>query len=480
MTLKLKVLSGLKWSAAGKLLGQIISWISTIVVIRMLEPSDYGLMSLSIIFTSLCYVLSQMGLGSAIVQSKKSGDLLLQQVFSLVILSNSIIFILLWSNAGGVSEFFDSPDLASIMRVQAFQFLFSMFGVVSYAKLLRAMNYRAIAITDFFSFLLNTLVTLYLAWHGFGVWALVYGGMSGVVSRTVLLNIYSPYINRPTFNFNGFKSAANFGLMTSLDQVLWYVYSNLDRFIIGKFLGPSSLGIYSIALQLASLPLEKVGQIINQIAFPAYSEIQGDHQRVAQYTLRIGNLISMLSFPLFFGISVTAPVFVPLLVGDKWLEAIIPLQLLALLGPLKIINATTQPAISGVGFPSVNVKNLLIACLIMSVSFLIGIRWGILGICYSWLIGFSIWFFIMLKIGAPYLGLSSSRILSPLLSPAIVSVFMYAFVYMIYDYIINFQINLIHQLLILVLSGLTFQVIVYRIFLKERLLNAYGLVRINK
>ena len=74
MTLKLKVLSGLKWSAAGKLLGQIISWISTIVVIRMLEPSDYGLMSLSIIFTSLCYVLSQMGLGSAIVQSKKSGD----------------------------------------------------------------------------------------------------------------------------------------------------------------------------------------------------------------------------------------------------------------------------------------------------------------------------------------------------------------------------------------------------------------------
>ena len=116
----------------------------------------------------------------------------------------------------------------------------------------------------------------------------------------------------------------------------------------------------------------------------------------------------------------------------------------------------------------------------MSVSFLIGIRWGILGICYSWLIGFSIWFFIMLKIGAPYLGLSSSRILSPLLSPVIVSVFMYAFVYMIYDYIINFQINLIHQLLILVLSGLTFQVIVYRIFLKERLLNAYGLVRINK
>ena len=73
MTLKLKVLSGLKWSAAGKLLGQIISWISTIVVIRMLEPSDYGLMSLSIIFTSLCYVLSQMGLGSSIVQSKKFG-----------------------------------------------------------------------------------------------------------------------------------------------------------------------------------------------------------------------------------------------------------------------------------------------------------------------------------------------------------------------------------------------------------------------
>ena len=81
------------------------------------------------------------------------------------------------------------------------------------------------------------------------------------------------------------------------------LYTNHEIiFIIGKFLGPSSLGVYSIALQLASLPLEKVGQIINQIAFPAYSEIQGDHERVAQYTLRIGNLISMLSFPLFFGI----------------------------------------------------------------------------------------------------------------------------------------------------------------------------------
>ena len=430
MEIKGKVLSGLRWSVGAKAASQAITWASTIIVMRLLQPDDYGLMAMAGFFVALCLLVNEMGMGAAIVQAKEISDTLLRQVFSVVLGINLFLFIILAAGSPLIATFFDEPRLIPIITVLSAQFLATAFSAVPNALLTREMNFRAISIAGVASMVGSSFLTLGLAWAGFGVWALVFGALAHMVLRTIALNIARPFWKRPTLDFTGFADRAKFGGYISLTRILWYLYSQADVFIIGKLLGKTLLGYYSVAMHVASLPMQKVGSIMHQVALPAYSQLQDNKELAASYALKASRAIAIIAFPVFFGISSIAPELVRLVLGEKWLPAIVPLQLLALVIPLRTIQISVGPAVNGMGRPDVNVKNLIVACIAMPLAFYIGTFYGLLGVSLAWLIAYTLWFVFMLSRALPVMGLTLGRFLKTIWIPAFYSAVMYGMVYL--------------------------------------------------
>ncbi|RKX32785.1 MAG: hypothetical protein DRP46_00380 [Candidatus Zixiibacteriota bacterium] len=429
MELKGHVLSGLKWTAGVKFFTQIVNWTFTIIVIRLLQPNDYGLLAMATIFTSLCLLLNEMGLGAAIVQARQLTENILRQALGLIILLNSIIVITLFFFAPFIADIFDEPRLSDITRVLSLQFPIMAYYVVPNSLLIREMKFKSISLVGIFAELSNGICTLTLAWFGFGVWSLVIGTIIRVVVLCIGINIVSPFIRWPSFNFSGFTELAKFGGLISVQRVLWYFYSQADVFIIGRILGSTILGYYSIAMHIASLPLQKVGSIFSQVGLPAYSKLQDDPGAVSDYVFKVSRLLGVIGFPIFFGISSISPELVTIVLSEKWLPSILPLQLLSLIIPLRALNVSFTPAVNGIGRPDIIANTLGVACVIMPVAFLIGVNWGLTGVSIAWIVGYLVWFIYLLIKVLPVLGLKMKKFFRALYPSFICATTMYASIY---------------------------------------------------
>ncbi|UCD63477.1 MAG: lipopolysaccharide biosynthesis protein [Candidatus Zixiibacteriota bacterium] len=475
--LKGKVLSGLKWSVGGKAATQLITWASTIIVMRLLNPDDYGLMAMATVFIALCMLINEMGLGAALVQSKSVSDTLLRQVYSMVLLINGSLFVILVAGSPLIAMFFEEKRLIAIVSVLAFQFIAVAFSVVPSALLTREMNFRAKSIVEVVAMLTSSILTLSLALLGSAVWALVFGALAHIVVRSIGYNIAKPSFRRPTTDFKGFAERAKFGGYMSITRVLWYVYSQADVFIVGKLLGKTLLGYYSVAMHIASLPMQKVGSIMHEVGLPAYSQLQDNKELAANYALKAARAISVVAFPVFFGISSVSPELVSLVLGEKWLPAIPALQLLSLIIPLRTIQISVGPAVSGLGRPDVNVRNLVVACVVMPTAFVIGVKWGLVGVSLAWLIGFSLWFLYMLSQSLPVIGVSVSRFLKTMLTPAFYSGVMYAAVYATKLALTSWDANAVLTLVVMIVIGALVYAGCMLAFSRDTCREVWGMIR---
>ncbi|UCG61158.1 MAG: lipopolysaccharide biosynthesis protein [Candidatus Zixiibacteriota bacterium] len=451
--LKQKVLSGLRWSVGARAASQLATWASTIIVMRLLQPSDYGLMAMAAFFIALCMLVNELGMGAAVVQAKEVTDTLLRQVFGVVLIGNGTFFVILTAGSPLIARFFDEPRLVAIVSVLALQFPIAAFSVIPSATLNRKMNFRGRSIAELIAMLSGAIVTLIMAWTGFGVWSLVVGSLVTLAVRTVGFCYIEPFCKRPSFNFANFADRAKFGGYITVTRLLWYFYSQADVFIVGKLLGKTILGYYSVAMHVASLPMQKVGGILQQVALPAYSQLQDNKELASSYVLKASRVLSFFAFPIFFGISSVANEIITVALGEKWLPAILPLQLLSLIIPLRTIQISIGPAVNGMGRPDVNVRNLIAACILMPVSFFIGTYWGLLGVSLAWIIAFSLWFLFMLTGSLPVLGVTMGRFLKTLWLPFMYSSIMYGAVYLIKLLLTRAGTDIIVTLIAMVVTG---------------------------
>jgi O-antigen/teichoic acid export membrane protein len=220
-------------------------------------------------------------------------------------------------------------------------------------------------------------------------------------------------------HFGGFITASGF---------LWYVYSRSDVFIIGKLLGNEILGFYSIAMQLASLPLQKIGETFNQVGLAAYSSIQHDMAAIRFNYLKVIRLLSFVAFPVFWGISSIAPELVAVVLGQRWERAVIPLQLLSLIMPLRMVGHSGSP-LSAIGKPQIGTLNHFISLVVMPPAFFIGAYYGgLAGVSLAWVIAYPILVLIRLRFSMPPLGLTNRDYFGTLAGPAAGGAAMYIIV----------------------------------------------------
>lgn len=347
--LKKKTLQGLLYLGMGKGAGKLISLATTLVLARLLTPLDYGLMALVMVVLGFLEFFNEIGLGSAIKQRPEVTQAQLDGSFTLSLLISSALFGLVYLASPAIAAHYDNEALCPVMRVVALSFIIGALATVSDALLARAMQFKLVAAIEFVMILLQSGITLVLAWQDFGVWALAWGFVSAQAFKAACMVFFGSWRPRRLGEVTAALDLIRFGLTVTYSRLTWFLYSNAQTLIIGKTVNAQSLGVYSMAESLASLPTGHVTGMVIRVASPLFSKLQTDLKRLNNALLRMTTGLALINYPLVVGMACTATELVPVVLGPQWVEATEPLQILCLVGLLKTVDPLLTQALTSTG-----------------------------------------------------------------------------------------------------------------------------------
>ncbi len=319
------------------------------------------------------------------MQKRELDPAQLRQTFAIVIVVNLALTAAVNLSAPAIARFFGDDRLVPILRALSLQFPIIMLSSIPGALLQRRLDFKRLSLVDLAAAISSSIITLVLAFAHYGVWALVVGSLFAVLFKAVAYNVMAPFRMSPTFSWRGMRDLLSFGGNVTLTRLLWFYFTQIDVIIVGKVLGKEMLGLYSVAMHLASLPVQRVSGILNQVAFPVFSRSEESHENLGQFVIKAIRTLSFVAFPLLWGISSIANEIVSLFLGAHWEGAVIPLQLLSLIMPLRMLVNFLPSATDALGRPELGLKNVALSALVMPLAYLVATRWGIAGVAISWI-----------------------------------------------------------------------------------------------
>src|SRR5271165_3571290 len=388
------MIRAMAWTGAAKWATQLFTWASTIVVARILVPSDYGLFGMATIYLGLVALISEFGLGQAVITLREMSSEHIAQLNTLSVAAGGLLFAISCVAAKPLGTFFHAPKLPAVVVVMSLGFLISGAQVVPDALLQRDLRFKLLASFDTLRGFVQTLTTVVLAWLGFNYWSLALGSLAGVVTYVVLSVGARPHgFGWP--RVSEIKRALRFSGDVLGSRVAWYVYSNSDFLVAGRMLGQVPLGAYTIAWTIASTPVEKITNMITRVTPAFFSAVQHDKPELRRYLLRITEGLALLTFPASIGMALVADQFVLVVLGPKWGAAIMPLRLLAVYAALRSITTLFPGILYATRHSRFVLWNAFIAAAVFPAAFYFASRWGTTGIATTWI-------FLYPLITAPY------------------------------------------------------------------------------
>lgn len=422
-----RALVALKWASFAKLTGQLVSWASTLVVMRLLHPEAYGLMALVSVVISLLGNIAELGIGAAVVQAKEIARDDLARISGLILAVNGALFVALLLGAPLYSLAYGEPALTALVQVAALQLPITAIATIQQALAQRELDFKWLAWVELATILATAAATLLLAWLGLGVWALVLGSVVNALVRAIVV-LRRGFV-WPSFRLGGVGSYLKVGGAVTVGRILWQLVYQTDVLIGARRLGAGPIGVYSVALQLANLPLQKIMMTLNQIALPAVARLQDEPERLRRRMVDATRLLVVVSVPALWGLSAVAPELVDVVLGAKWTEAILPIQLIALVAPLRMVSATYATAAIGIGRIGLDIRNNVQTAIVLPISFLVGTFWGLTGLAAAWLFAVPMLFALNFPRMAGALSVGLADIVRALSRPVAAGLVMFASVH---------------------------------------------------
>lgn len=405
--LKNQVRSAVIWRSGTQILGQMLTWISTFMVIRILSPTDYGLFAMTQVVLVLLNMMNGYGLASALVRRGEAGRHAQRQLFGMLLLLNLGLAAAQFVAAPIAASYYRQPIVADLLRVQAVLYLSTPFIALPGGLLSREMDFRKQAQVNFLSALAGAITALAGAWAGMGVWTLIAAPIALFFTRALGLTLAARSWMWPSFDFRGAGDIARFGGIMAAGQIFWFLQSQADVFIAGRlFNNPHQLGLYTTSLFLTQILVNKFVPALNEVAFSAYARIQHDRDAVALGFLKGARLIMLAAMPFYLGLSATAGPIVHVMLGDKWAQAAPLVHWLAIIMPIMTLQSLFAPAADALGRPGISMRNAATGALILPVGFLIGVQWGVSGLIAAWFVSYPIVFLICARRSLPLIGLT--------------------------------------------------------------------------
>lgn len=327
-SLKDKTVKGVFWSSIDRFTSQGISFVFSLLIARMLMPSDYGVIAMLGIFMAVSSCFIDSGFGTALVRKIDRTEVDFSTVFYFNNVAAVLFYGLLWLASPYIAAFYELPLLEDVTKVVGLNLIVGALGGIQGAKLSIAIDFKTRAKISVITNLFTGIVGLFLAYQGYGVWALVFQGLSSNILRTILLWCYVKWTPQWMFSWKSFREMFSFGSKMLASGLLDTTYNNIYTIVIGKCFHSSALGVYSRADGLAQFPSSNITSVLQSVTFPVLSSIQNDEERLAMGYKKLLRLSAFIIFPLMVGLAAVADPFIRLVLTDKWEGTIYYLQIL--------------------------------------------------------------------------------------------------------------------------------------------------------
>jgi teichuronic acid exporter len=367
-----KIRSGARWLGAAKVLTQIYTWVLTVVTMRLLLPSDYALMAMAGVFIAFIAQFQELGLRVKLVQMKDYTLDYARAVYGLVLLTNLALVVALALASPLIAMFFNQDQLVAIVIALSVAMMINAMGSIPDALIKRSLDFRSLAVIDVVTVVTSSTVTVAFAANGFGVWSLVISTLVGNIVGTLGLILVSPFRAWPSFNFRNMGDTLQFGGLVMLQRLVWWAYGNFDSLLIGRFYPVQALGIYGNAATLATMPLQKVGSILNILSFTGLSRVNEDLDLFRHYLSRATKLVALILFPTFFGIAAIAPEFAPVVLGENWRGLGTIAAILALSAPARCISSVLTESLNSLGKPRLHLHCMIVTAALFALGIVAG------------------------------------------------------------------------------------------------------------
>jgi PST family polysaccharide transporter len=392
MGLKEKVIIGTSWNIISQITVQVISIAVTIVLARLLNPEDFGVVALSDVFFGFAYLFADLGMGAAIIRRQQIDDNYLSTSFWVCIITGLGLTLVLAAVSPLISDFYDKDILKYIIILSSSGFLLGSLTSVHTTILAKRLEFNKIAFINITSKVISGISSISIAVLGFGVWSLVLGGLVAQVFIIPLVWTVVKWRPRLTFSKKCFVDMFSFSSNLLAFSFFNYFARNFDNLLIGKVLGAQSLGYYALAYNVMLKPLAYISRSIGDVLFPALSSIQDDKARVRSVYLKVVRSISLITFPMMFGLVIVSKEFILTIYGPKWEPVILLLQLLCVVGAMQSIGTTVGTIFYSQGRSDLQLKWGVFASIMYILTFLLGIQWGLVGLILLYIaMGMILW-----------------------------------------------------------------------------------------
>lgn len=459
--------------------GTLLHFTTLAVLARLLLPSDFGLMGMVMVVIGFSQAFADMGLSNAIIQRKEVNDSQLSSFYWINIFTGLLLFGAVLLMRSPAAFYFKEPELRKYLLYSSFIFLITPWGQLFHTLLKKELKFKTLTKIDISGSAVYAMTSISMALAKQGVLSLIIGQLCRSLFTVILLTFTfrNTWLPKLYFNFQQIKSYLSFGAFQLGERILNYFRTNIDYILIGRILGPASLGFYSLAYQIMVFPLNKINPIFTQVAFPAFSKIQEDDNLIRNGFCKVINYISMLSFPMLAGMLVVAPQFIRVFYGTKWEPVIIILQLFSLVGALISLANPLGSVLLAKGRADIGFYWNVFGALRIFLAVIIGIKWGIRGVATAILISQIPVLFILQGIVNRLIGLKFRKYFSTLKVPFISTIIMLVGIILLKLIFINILLADSAVLVILVVSGIILYSVSYYLLDRELLKELISIIK---
>lgn len=384
-TMRTRLFSGLRWTGGSQAIQQILNLVWSVVMARVLAPEDFGLLAMASVFTGIVFFVLDLGLSAAIVQRQNLEERQISSVFWINIFVGLVMTLLGVVLSWPIATFYNNTTLQAVVAALSCNFIIFSLSSTQTALLKRQMHFRSLEFRTLIGQLVGISCSLAMAFWGFGIWSLVGRILIASVVGTVLLWSVSGW--RPSWGFywEDVRELSSFGNDVFIANLLGYVGRNADNLLIGKFFGATDLGYYAMAYNLMMFPVLRFSQVLAGVLFPALSRMQEDTEKIKRSWFRATRLMGAVTIPLMLGLIALAPQFIQVVYGEKWLPAVLVLQVLSISGLCQSVAYLHGTVLLALGQSRLRLKLNFLSVTLAVVSFLLGLPFGIVGVatCFT-------------------------------------------------------------------------------------------------
>jgi PST family polysaccharide transporter len=381
MSLAKKAAHGLAWVALSNFITRILDFITKLILARLLLPSDFGLVAIGLLVVNTLRLFQNLGFEAALIYRKDDKEYkAANTAFILILITGTILFVLAYFSSPIVAMIFNNATVEPVVKVLAFTFIIFSFGAVPSTLLEKELEFKKKVLPETLAVLGHAAVAITLAILGYGVWSLVFGQVASSIISVVLIWIVSDW--RPTFTFDMrvARELFDYGKYIVGASVVIFLVTNIDDAFVGRMLGMSALGFYTVAYMIANLPATQVTHLVGRVMFPTYSKLQTMEYVLKETYIRTFQLVTFISIPISGFIFILAPEIVIVLLGDKWMPMVPALRVLCVFGATRSFRATFGPVFQAAGKPIIITRLASINLVLMLVIiYPLTLKLGILG-----------------------------------------------------------------------------------------------------